>query len=204
MCDQPHFVESSDVVYTTDQTSTLLCPLCCGVLNQPIELACGSLVCASCCSRWIEVSGQVSCPCCYQHDLHDLTIALPSAIVYDLLGDLKVVCSTCKMTTTARQYKLHLASHCQGHYELASPSRVSARDILQRPTTAPTLPVERRVAEHLVRRLLIESESTVVKIPTRGQVHIIPCCALSEVSWFYVNPLAPESDACINKPSGNL
>ena len=165
-------------MYTTDQTSTLLCPLCCGVLYQP-ELACGSLVCASCCCRWVEVSGQVSCPCCYQHHIHDLTIALPSAIVYDLLGDLKLVCSNCKMTTTARQYKLHLASHCQG---LASPSRVSARDILQRPTTAPTLPVERRVAEHLVRRLLIESESTVVKIPTRGQVHVIPYCALERDS----------------------
>ena len=35
--------------------------------------------------------------------------------------------------------------------------------------TAPTLPVEKQVAEHLVWRLMTESEDTVVRIPTRGQ-----------------------------------
>ena len=75
--------------------ANLLCPICCDILNQPIELACGSLVCALCCCRWIELSSKTSCPGCYTHELDNLTISLPSAVVYELLGALKLVCSTC-------------------------------------------------------------------------------------------------------------
>ena len=174
---QPRFIDSQDEVeYTSsEQMANLLCPLCCGVLDQPVELACDRLVCASCCCRWIEVSGEVGCPCCYDHHLDHLTVRRPTAVIYDLLGSMKLSCSNCHRTATAQQYKLHQESHCHGHYEVSSLSRVSARDILQRPTTAPTLPVERRVAEHLMRRLLSESgDTSVLQIPTRGQVSNLP------------------------------
>ena len=43
-------------------------------------------------------------------------------------------------------------------------------DILSQPSTALTLPIERKVAENMVRRLLAESENNTVRIPTRGPV----------------------------------
>ena len=41
----------------------------------------------------VDRSGTVSCPCCYQHQLDDLTTSLPSAVVQDLLGTLKLSCT---------------------------------------------------------------------------------------------------------------
>jgi hypothetical protein len=132
---QPSYVDSTDEVeYLQEHVANLLCPICCDILKQPIELSCGRLVCAHCC------------------------IGLPSAVVYEILGALKLVCGTCKQKTTAAQLKQHKASQCKGHYEVPSPSQISAQEILARPVTAPTQPVERRLAEHLVRRLMTESE----------------------------------------------
>ena len=167
---QPSYVDSTDEVeYLPEHVANLLCPICCDTLKQPIKLACGRLVCAHCCCRWI-VSPKPTCPGCYTHELDNLTIGLPSAVVYELLGALKLVCGTCKQKTTAAQLKQHKASQCKGHYEVPSPSQISAQEILARPVTAPTQPVERRLAEHLVRRLMTESEDKVVRIPTRGKV----------------------------------
>ena len=124
------------------------------------------------------------------------------AVVCDLLGSVKLSCSNCHTTATARQYKLHWESHCPGHYEVSSPSRVSARDILQRPTIATTLPVERRVAEHLVRWLLSESwDTTVVQIPTRGRVSSLPQCSQKRLPESCTICLAPESGASVKQPS---
>ena len=73
---------------------------------------------------------------------------------------------------------LHKKSQCQGYYEVSSPPQVTAQHILQRPMTAPTRPVEKQVAQHLVRRLMSEINDTVVRIPTRGQVNISKGCSI--------------------------
>ena len=165
----PSFVDSAkEVMYTSDQAAIFLCPLC---LEEPIELACSNL-CANCCSKWIERSGTVSFPYCSYHQLDNLTMFPPSTVVQDLLGTLKLACTKCHKTTTAAQYMLHKKSQCQRYYDIFSPSRVTAHHILQRPMTAPTRPVEKQVAEHLVQRLMSASNDTVVRIPTRGQVNI--------------------------------
>ena len=56
------------------------------------------------------------------------------------------------------------------HTRYTTISSPSLEDILSAPGTAPTLPVERRVAEKLVRRLLAESEDNTITISTGGQV----------------------------------
>ena len=139
----------------------------------------------------------MSCPCCYYHHLDNLTMSLPSTVVQDLLGTLKLSCAKCHQTTTVAQYRLHKISQCQGHYEVSSPSRVTAQHILQRPMTAPTLPVEKQVAEHLVRQLMTESKDTVVRIPTRGQVRNRQR-VLYIHSYLLHNHIALESDASVN------
>ena len=154
----PRFVDSAEeVIYTSDQAATLLCPLCLEVLDQPTELACNNLVCVNCCCKWIKRSGTVSCPCCYYHSLttSQCVCHLQWSRTY-VLGTLKLSCTKSHKTTTAAQYRLQKISQCQEHYEVSSPSRVTAHHILQRPMTAPTLPVEKQVAEHLVRRLMTE------------------------------------------------
>lgn len=40
----------------------LECSICYGVLDQPVELPCGKLACASCCVEWVLVAPGVSCP----------------------------------------------------------------------------------------------------------------------------------------------
>ena len=73
----PPYVDSTDdVQYLPEHVANILCPICCDILKQPIDLACGSLVCAHCCCRWIELSSKPSCPACYTHELDNLTIGL--------------------------------------------------------------------------------------------------------------------------------
>ena len=56
----PPFVHPSDTaVYTSDGTESFECVLCSNVLIQPVELGCSNLVCAACCCKWVEVSGEV-------------------------------------------------------------------------------------------------------------------------------------------------
>lgn len=53
---------------------------------------------------------------------------------------------------------------------------MTIQDVLAKPTTSPATPVEVRVAEHLVRRIMDQATSSstngqgVVKVRTRGQV----------------------------------
>ena len=148
----------------------LQCPLCCTVYSAPVQLGCGVLVCAECLCQWVRYSGTTACPCCYDHQLDGHDIKLPPSAMLDLLGDLKLRCKSCNQTTTARRYQSHADARCQTSYDVQSPSRVSVKEILDRPISAPTLPVERRVAEHLVRRLMAESGEGSVRISTRGQV----------------------------------
>ena len=110
-------------------------------------------------------------------------MGLPSGVVYNLLGDVKLVCKACKQTTTAAQYRLHKESRCKGHYEI-SPSCISAQEILSRPVTAPTQPVEKKVAENLVRRLMAENEDKIVRIPTKGQVGGLQVFILHNIKQF--------------------
>ena len=43
------------------------------------------------------------------------------------------------------------------------------RDVLEKPASSPATVEEKRVAEHLVRRIMSNAETKVLKIPTRGQ-----------------------------------
>ena len=122
----------------------------------------------------------------------------PSPVVHSVLGNLRLQCNKCRHVTTAQEYRQHKESRCEGHQVPVSPSRISARDILQCPTTAPVLPVEKRVAEHLVRRMLTETEGGILKIPTQGLVnkctivmHVLASytCNMSPPILYYVLPL---------------
>ena len=95
-------IPDASAVYCSTPSS-LLCPLCLSVLEQPVQLPCGALVCATCLCKWLGVSRGRSYPYCYQHDLDEHNITLLSLVVNDLLRDQRLRCQECGYTTTAGQ-----------------------------------------------------------------------------------------------------
>ena len=153
----------------------LSCSICCMVLNQPVELACGSIVCASCCRQWIKHTKPpcIPCPSCYDDQLSSSTIRPPPPLLITLLSDLLIHCAKCGKLVKASEYIRHMDNNCELFSQpvMNSPSKVTLKDVLSKPVSTPATPMERRVTEHLVRRLLDESpEEKVIKVPTRGQV----------------------------------
>lgn len=75
-------------------------------------------------------------------------------------------------------YKKHLQEQCRTHYTyqvIDSPSKITIGEVLSRPTDLPATPAEKKVAEHLVRKIInhqgdSDSREGVVRVPTRGQV----------------------------------
>ena len=139
---------------------SLTCPLCLELLHQPIEMSCGSLVCLSCCCRWLQVSGKMDCPCCHHHQMNREEVKCPSQFIINLLSEMK--------ENAATNHEIHGDCSWESCYH-----HVTVKDILNTPTNTPTDPVEREVAQHLVRRIMVESEDKVIRLPTKGTVSIV-------------------------------
>ena len=165
---------------TTSLTEQLSCPVCTSVLQRPVELSCGVIICSTCCSKWVAVCMaqrlQISCPCCYSHLLDRQSIRPPPPLVLSLLAGVLVYCGKgCGKLVRHDSYDKHVAGNCQGHYhhQVDSPSKMTLQDVLARPVTVPATPAEIRVAGHLMRRMLdSDPNEQVVRVPTRGQVSI--------------------------------
>lgn len=157
--------------------ANLCCPICMAILDRPVQLLCGAVVCFNCCSTWIQFCPTLCCPCCYSHSLSSLTVKQPSSLLTSLLQDLLVLCKGgCGKLVKLVQYKQHLKGKCKSHYDrsIHSPSRMTIQDVLSRPTSSPATPAEVKVAEHLVRKLMDPSTSStqgVLKVKTSGQVY---------------------------------
>ena len=163
----PHICQDHQIVHLRQ----LQCPICCDVLQRPIELMeCRSLVCMKCCCEWLRQSPDTNCSCCYGDHLRDFTTARPaSSLILSLLGDLCVVCEQCKGHVKLSTYHQHVHSGCQSSY--ASPSSVD--DVLNRPLSAPLTPVEHRLQTSLAKHSMAISPEE--KIKTKGQVITCTC-----------------------------
>lgn len=97
--------------------ANLCCTICMVILDRPVQLSCGAVVCFHCCCTWI----QLSCPCCYSHPLSTSTIQQPSSLLMSLLQDFLVW--DCEKIVKLQDYQQH---KCKGHYHqsLNSPSRL--------------------------------------------------------------------------------
>ncbi len=157
-------------------TTEPLCPICTQLLDRPIQLVCGTIICLKCCTSWIQFHHPpLSCPACYvQLDCDH--IRPPPPLVLSLVEGVLVYCVRgCGKIVKLGQYQQHLKGACQSHYhQLAnSPSKVTISEVLARPSTSPATPAEVKVAEHLVRKIMDQSSGDakgVFKIPRRGQV----------------------------------
>jgi len=93
------------------------CPLCLGLLNQPIELStCQRYICAQCCCQWLRMSKSLSCPCCYSDNMGDVgSIRKPPSIVMSFLETLPVTCKLCSMNMQLKDHDSHLSTKCTQH-----------------------------------------------------------------------------------------
>lgn len=149
-----------------------LCPLCMEVLDKPLELPCDMMVCLKCLTKWIQLSGKLTCPCCFDHPLNSDHLKSPSNITMSILGSMQVVCDVCTKSVQAKNYTKHLATMCSAYID--SPSKATIRDILSQPSHVAPSPTERRVAGSLIKRMMAKNEG-VVQVPTsnRGQVLLL-------------------------------
>ena len=94
---------------STHTNKDMLCTICIGLHDRPVELGCGNLVCLLCCTKWLTTMGSDECPCC-PRTIHDHTQA-PSKVTMAILGDswwsvLEAVAGWSKLANTS-----HTASH---------------------------------------------------------------------------------------------
>ena len=156
-------------------SQNLCCPICMVLLDRPVELGCGSIICMGCCRRWIQhhQCSSLVCPCCYNNRFDSKHIRPPPVMVVSLLKEHKLPCGRgCGKVIRLESYKMHIQNKCLSHYEVTdSPSKVTMSDMLSRPTNLPATPAERKVAGHLVKKLLNQNcNEGVLKVPTSGQV----------------------------------
>ena len=163
--------------------SDVECPMCLCVLDRPVELHCGPLVCAGCCSQWIQsfCRPATPCPCCYSSDPVSIAdIRPPPPVVVKLLGNLLVQCRRCNNNTRAENYTLHTQSGCD-QYIYVPP--ITIQGMLSHPPKIPVLESERQIAGKIVTRLLHSSPDDTLTVPTGGKVTCgIPL--LNRVAWF--------------------
>lgn len=163
-------------IHDPSLTDQLCCPICTFLLNGPVQLSCGAIICLPCCKSWVNhrPSGSMAtCPCCYDHLFNSSEVHSPPPLIASLMEGLLVHCGRgCGRVVRLASYRKHLDSRCRSHYDMDihSPSRMTIKDVLSKPASTPASAVEKKVAEHLVKKMLDESPDTkVVKIPTRGQ-----------------------------------
>ena len=165
----PHSTSTPNLYSTTD--TTILCTICMGILDQPIELGCGNMVCLQCCSRWLT-GNQMDCPCC-QSPLQDHAHS-PSRVTMEVLGNQLVACGRgCNRVVKACQYLSHINSQCKASFEhsIYSPSRMTVQQLLEKDGDSPTTVTEKKVAKNIISRLMAETdEHQILQLPTRGQV----------------------------------
>ena len=175
----------SDTVHIPDynqsiNTQHIECAICKGVPQRPLELLCDNIVCLQCCCNSVQSSCTLTCPCCKSTTLCDESsnhFQRPSKVTMSVLGNMLVNCSRgCNRSVKVVEFQQHLESACKQHFDhtILSPSHVTAKDILNKPSQTPTTPMKRRVAATVIRRLMSEqADSSVIKIPTQGRVSII-------------------------------
>lgn len=161
------------------QNTTVLCTICTGILDRPIELGCGTVACLLCITRWLTIKAEldadseVECPCC-ENPLHDHAKA-PSTVTMEVLGGQEVICfKGCNRAVKADHYMAHIQSQCQNYssHSVLSPSRTTLGEVLDKDIDKPATHTEKKVAQNIIARMMAEGESSkILQLPTRGQVH---------------------------------
>lgn len=169
---------TSSLTYTHSSTCTLdvvHCPVCSSVLERPVELDCGKLVCAECLVRKIQETGELICQWCHLPLLSSHFHA-PSSVTMGVLGSLLVKCTACVMLVKACNFMAHIESKCTAHREVSglhSPTKTTLHDVLSKSPDVTLSPSELRVAGNVIKRMTQAEEFIKIPTGTRGQVLLL-------------------------------
>ena len=144
----------------------LYCPICCDILQSPIELVdCRAVVCAECCCSWLQHCDETSC---YSDHLKDFSTT--SKLVVSLLGGLCVICGECGRCVRMEDYSQHTDGGCKTHHN-SHPHDTSVEGVLSQPVTTSLTTVKLKLQSKLTRHSLAASlEENVLRINAGGQV----------------------------------
>ena len=161
-----------DDVIINDLLPEYKCPLCLGMLNQPVVLTtCRQYVCAGCCVQWLRSSQSLSCPCCYSDHFTEYSSTIRSApeLVLMVLSKLVVTCRLCEKNGLLKDHQAHLKSKCKSHFS----DPVTVTDVLKKSQTSPLSHIEEKLQSALVQRSMSTSPSpSSLQVKTKGQVNL--------------------------------
>ena len=177
LCPHPvQYAENSSLPLTE-----LSCPICTDIVQRPVELtACSSVVCCECFVRWLHITEDTKCPCCYGGHLQDFsTVKKATPLFQKVLGGVQVICQQCTGVVKLDCYKEHAENCCSGKITTActtctssepSEKELSIGAILSKGSDAPLTPVERDLQTNLAKRSLLQDPQSLLRIKTGGQV----------------------------------
>ena len=117
-----HLLPSSCASYFT--LADLECNICTQILDGPVELPCGNIVCANCLCEKLDQKREMVCPCCPTEYLLEHTHITPAnTLVQKVLSNLTVICIECGGLVKASAMEKHAEAKCQTHTIPISPSR---------------------------------------------------------------------------------
>ena len=151
-----------------DETEeTVTCNRCRKLLRQPVELPCYHCACMSCVKSIITESGALTCPqCSVQHAIKLSSVRPPSQLLVQLFGRINVRCSLCQCQILAKNAERHIQSGCEKY------TLTTLESIMERPTNVPLTAAEKKVGDHIVRRM-VGNTTQPVQVSTRGPVSLV-------------------------------
>lgn len=192
---------------------SMLCPICLAVLDVPLSLKCGHVVCRECLIKAVNyLPTHPSCPCCSTAIEGTADIMRPPDVLLQVIQSLRVKCNMpqCEATVNLGSLRQHYeVSHAPSTASPPTPSRsplpgrldshppntpsgVSLRQVLNAPVDKTPNDMEVRAATHLVKRMIHSSSECAhgssLQLPTGGQVsalHTITYCC-NHAKWLIV------------------
>ena len=154
------------------ELNDLACVMCGHIVDRPVQLPCGSLMCAMCCVQNLHGSDEMSCPTCHQPHGDPTHFQPVSSVVRKVLGDLILQCENCNKPTHLCQLRNHITSGCREHTTSSAGGHtatvLTVQQLIDQPPTAPVTKLERQAATSVVRRMM--AEDPVITLPTGGHV----------------------------------
>ena len=165
-CQLPSF-DLSQVINETSRAD-LTCASCNTAIKNPVELMpCKSLVCCTCSLQLIDGSSNFICPGCTQsHECSTSSFTALSPIEERTIKLTLVKCYRCYGTIEL----MSLNKTCDDHKQMISNDNTTLCDIVNRPMDSEPTALEKQVATNVVMRLPNQTDSMVVKLPTKGRV----------------------------------
>lgn len=172
------------------------CPICMAVLDVPVSLTCGHVVCSQCLSKSLQFSPTCpTCPCCPMSIGSTADIGYPADDLLDTLKSLQVKCfkAHCDAVISLGDLRdhhkegprIHQAnpttppSVSQHPSPSQTPSAINLRQVLDAPLDKTPNIMEVRATTHLLKRMMHSSsecaQGSRLRLPTGGQVSPKSC-----------------------------